>query len=401
MINLIVKKVIKSMVFELTEQQKHALQKTKLWWKTPYKQVWEISGAAGTGKTTIVYHLIDEIGLSHDNVLFMAYVGKATLALARKGNFAQTIHSTIYDIVETSDLDSNGHPILIDGRPKTHIEFVKKPHLPNHIKLLVVDEAAMVSEKIARDIMSFNIPIIALGDNNQLDPVFGEPFFLKHPDVILTEPMRQSLDSPILYLANRAMCGEYIKKGKYGNCYIIDKDMITDDMLIDADTVICGRNITRNKINQYVRYDILKYKNAYPSIGEKLICRQNNWKLCLDDNIFLINGMTGFMENIYLETYNGRSINIDFRPDFMSNESFKNIPIDYKHIISPIESADSKKRTFYNKFEYAYAISIHLSQGSEWDNVFIFNEAYGTAEYRKKALYTAITRAKKQLILAL
>lgn len=390
------------MAFELTEQQKSALKKTKEWWNKPYKQVWEISGAAGTGKTTIVYHLIDEIGLAHDNVLFMAYVGKATLALARKGNFAQTIHSTIYDITEVVDLDSNGHPLLIEGRPRTHIEFIRKSHLPSNIKLLVVDEAVMVSEKIAMDIMSFNIPIIALGDTNQLDPVFGEPYFLKHPDVVLTEPMRQSLDSPILYLANKAMNGEYIKKGKYGNCYVIDKEMITDDMLIDADTVICGRNITRNKINQYVRYDVLKYKHEHPAIGEKLICRQNNWKLCIGDNIFLINGMVGFMDNIYMESYNkGRSINIDFRPDFLTDDSFKNIPMDYKHIVSPVESSDGKKRSFYNKFEYAYAISIHLSQGSEWDNVFIYNESYGTAEYRKKALYTAITRAKKQLILAL
>lgn len=388
------------MQFELTEQQKQALKKTKEWWKNPYKRVWEISGAAGTGKTTIVYHLIEEIGLSHNEVLFMAYIGKATLALARKGNFAQTIHSTIYDLVEVPERDSNGRPILIEGRPKTTISFVKKQKLPSNIKLLVVDEALMVSEGIALDILSFGIPVIALGDRNQLDPVFGAPYFLKKPDITLTEPMRQSLDSPILYLANKAMRGEYIKKGKYDNCYVIDKEMLNDNMLIDADCVLCGRNTTRDKINQHVRYDVFKHKTAYPSIGEKLICRQNNWKLCLDDNIFLINGMVGFMDNIYLETYNGRSVNIDFRPDFLTNSAFKNISIDYRHLTERLDTT-SKKRSFYNKFEYAYAISIHLAQGSEWDNVLIYNESYGTVEYRKKSLYTAITRAKKQLILAL
>ena len=60
------------MDFELTEQQKLALKRTKEWWTNRTKNVWEISGAAGTGKTTIVYHVVDEIGLSHDDVLFMA-----------------------------------------------------------------------------------------------------------------------------------------------------------------------------------------------------------------------------------------------------------------------------------------------------------------------------------------
>lgn len=389
------------MAFELTEQQKDALKKTKEWWITLPKQVWEISGAAGTGKTTIVYHLINEIGLAHNEVLFMAYIGKATLALARKGNFAQTIHSTIYDIVDSVERDSHGRPILNEDGSKATSIFVKKPSLPSYIKLLVVDEALMVSEKIALDILSYGIPVIALGDRNQLDPVFGEPYFLKRPDITLTEPMRQSLDSPILYLATKAMRGEYIKKGKYGNCYVIDKEMVTDDMVLGADAVICGRNVTRDKINRHIRYDVKRYKTEYPVVGEKLICRQNNWKLCLNDNIYLINGMVGYMENLYLESYNGRSINIDFRPDFLEDEMFKNIQVDYRHLTEKLGSVENKKRSFYNKFEYAYAISVHLSQGSEWDNVLVYNESYGTAEYRRKSLYTAITRAKKQLILAL
>lgn len=389
------------MGFELTEQQKDALIRTKNWWLKRDKPVWEISGAAGTGKTTIVYHLIKEIGLLHNEVLFVAYVGKATLALSRKGNLAKTIHSAIYDMVDIPELDANGKPILVEGRPRTTITFMKKDRLPSQIKLIVVDEAAMVSEKMAFDILSYGIPVIALGDRNQLDPVFGTPYFLRKPDVILTEPMRQSLDSPILYLAGKAMRGEYIKKGQYGNCYVIDKEMITDDMVLGADCVICGRNTTRDKINRHIRHDVMKYKTEYPVIGEKLICRQNNWKLKIDDNIFLINGMVGYMENIYLESYNGRSIEIDFRPDFMEDEMFTRVEMDYRHITEKLGSLYTKTRSYYNKFEYAYAISTHLSQGSEWDNVLVYDEACGTADYRKKSLYTAITRAKKQLILAI
>ena len=70
---------------QLNRGQETALQNLLQWWRHRTKQVFEISGAAGTGKTTIVRELIDSLGLSNDQVLFMAYIGKATLALSRTG----------------------------------------------------------------------------------------------------------------------------------------------------------------------------------------------------------------------------------------------------------------------------------------------------------------------------
>ena len=46
----------------------------------------------------------------------------------------------------------------------------------------------MVPSKMAIDILSFGVPVITLGDRNQLDPIFGEPYFLAKPDIELTEP---------------------------------------------------------------------------------------------------------------------------------------------------------------------------------------------------------------------
>jgi len=386
---------------ELTTQQEEALNKAKRWWKTRNKQIFEISGAAGTGKSTIVYFMIDALNISHDDVLFVAFVGKAALALARKGNNAKTIHSAIYDAVEIPKLDENGNFIIINNKVMTTIEFVKKDKLPDNIKLIVVDEAAMVSEKIALDLLSFNIPIIALGDNNQLDPVFGNRFFLNNPDAELTEPMRQSLDSPIVYLSQRAMKGKIIKYGKYGDkCYVIDKSMITDNMLINSDVVICNKNKTRHELNNHIRHDILKINSEVPKIGEKLICTQNNWNRSLDENIYLINGMIGFVENVYLDTYNGRSLTIDFRPEFIEDRYFKKVKIDFSNLNADYTEKVSK-RSFYDKFEYGYAVTTHKMQGSEADKVFIYSEPYGTADFQRKILYTAITRAKKFLILAL
>ena len=386
---------------EFTDEQEEAIRKAKRWWRTQDKQVFEISGCAGSGKSTIVYYLIEELGLDHNDVLFVAYVGKAALVLAQKGNNAKTIHSAIYDAVEVPKYDENGKPIVVNNRTVTTIEFVKKTKLYGNIKLIVVDEAGMVPEKLALDLLSFDIPIIALGDNNQLDPVFGERFFLVKPDATLTTPMRQALDSPIIYLAQRAMHGKPIKIGKYGNnCYVIDKSMITDNMLIKSDVVICSKNKTRAELNNYIRHNIMKIESESPKIGEKLMCTQNNWTRSICDDIYLINGMTGFVKNVYLDTYNGRSLTIDFQPDFIKDDYFKKVKIDYANLIAKPEDRINK-RSFYDKFEYGYAATAHKVQGSEFDKVFIYDEPYGTADFRCKVRYTEITRAKKFLIMAI
>jgi ATP-dependent exoDNAse (exonuclease V) alpha subunit len=384
----------------LTNQQQDAVDRAKKWWKKRDKQTFEISGIAGAGKSTVVHILVEEFGLKSHEVLFVAYVGKAALVLTQKGNNAKTIHSAIYNPTQVPKLDENGNYIIVNNRPLMTVEFIKKESLPDDIKLIVVDEGGMVPEKLAIDILSFGIPVIVLGDNNQLDPVFGERFFLNHPDAELTEPMRQALDSPIIYLAQRAMNGKPIKTGKYGNkCYVIEKDMITDNMLVNSDVVICNRNKTREWLNNHIRQDILKIDSEIPKVGEKLMCTQNNWTRSICDDIYLINGMLGYAENVYLDTYNGRTLTIDFRPEFLKFDYFKKVKIDYQNLIAGVDMRNGK-RSFYDKFEYGYAVTTWKMQGSEADKVFIYDEPYGTADFRRKVLYTAITRAKEFLIIA-
>lgn len=391
-------------IFIPNAQQSEGLSKAKYWYKNRYKQCFEISGIAGSGKTTLVYHIIQELGLSMENVVFVAFIGKAALALARKGTPATTIHHLIYDVIEVPKVDESGK-IVIDkstNRPVTISRFVKKDRLPSKIKLIVVDEGAMVSAAIAKDLMSFGIPMIILGDRNQLPPVMGQPVFLKHPDVQLTEPMRQSLDSPIIYLAQKAMRGEPIQYGKYSDdVFVIPREKITDKMLINSDVTICHKNSTRDELNTRVRYEILHRRFDRPVVGDKIICRQNNWSISLNNEIYLINGLIGYVERIDLESYNKYSIKIDFRPEFLTYDMFHNLDIDYKYICASYEEKMNMKRSYYNKFEYAYAITCHLSQGSEYNSVLVYNEPIYDKEFYKKWLYTAITRSSKRLILAL
>lgn len=353
-----------------------------------------------THNTTLINYIINEFGLNDSDVLFVAYTGKASLQITLKGNSARTIHSAIYNRIEVPVMD-NGKPVKSNGRQVYRFEFVKKEQLDYNYKLIVIDEAAMVPTNIAEDIKSFNIPIIALGDRNQLPPVFGSSYFLTKPDIHLTEVMRQAEDSPIIKLGQYATNGRHISTGDYGDSKVIYRSQLTDDMLIDADIILCGKNMTRESLNKYIRTNILQRTQEYPCVGDKLLCKQNNWQEFICNDIYLVNGMIGYCENIYLDTYNAKSMEIDFMPEFVDTEYFKRLQIDINHLINPTGLLTANKRSYFNKFEYGYAITTHAAQGSQYNNVLILDEVLGGDWFHRKWLYTAITRASEKLTLVI
>ena len=232
------------MNIELNNEQIYAVYDLENWWNKSSKQLFQISGAAGTGKTTLVRYLIERLGLNYDQVLFLAYMGKAASQLSRNGLPAQTIHSAIYDYIKIPDIDENGKIIINPktNRPKMVSKFIKKDRIKKGVKLIVVDEASMVSQEIAEDLMSFGIPIITLGDLNQLPPVYGSAFFLQEPDIILKQIMRQAEGDPIVWLSQEILAGRELKFGVYGNSAVIPKRDITEFQFKESDTILTGTN---------------------------------------------------------------------------------------------------------------------------------------------------------------
>lgn len=379
---------------KLNEQQAQAIEALRKWWYNGNKQVFQISGAAGTGKTTLIRYLINEIKLEHDEVLFTAFVGKATLAMTRNGLNAKTLHSAICYCKDEPVLDENGNVVTEYNRRVTKRVFTRRKKIDPRIRLIVVDEGSMVPAKMADWLLKFKVPIIVLGDLNQLPPVIGDSFFLKEPDVVLTQIMRQSSESPIPYFAqnvlqNGTKClSPGLQIGDKIN--VLSKADITPELLKDYDVIICGTNKTRNNLNTYIRERIYGRTQDYPVIGDKLICRENDWTFSVDD-VYLINGLIGYVTDIDLESISDYTMKIDFKPEFMDNE-FKNVTLD--RIYMGLSPNDKRfYRSNYHKFEYGYAITCHLSQGSQYNRVLVFNESFGTAEERRKWLYTAVTRA--------
>lgn len=399
---------------ELNKMQGVASKEFQKWYKNPKirKRPWfEISGPAGSGKTTVVKHIIEALGISDDDVIFMAYVGKAALALRLSGVNGRTIHSVVYDIIEIPKRDLDGNYVYDDnGKKIIETRFIKKDKLPDNIKLLVVDEGGMVATDIGNDILSFKIPTLVLGDLNQLPPVFGHSLFLHKPDVILNEIMRQKKDSPIIYLSQLAIHGMLINHTTYGNdVKVIRKDQLTDNMLGDADLIICATNNTRDEINWFVRKNIYEITEPFVVTGDKLICRKNCWDTILGDksigtDIALVNGMIGnVVKTDKNNTKRNMNMKIDFKPEFSKN-CFKNVPINSNYVLSPYGERVRVNPKFvpYIVFEFGYCSTCHLAQGSQYENIVVYvDTTFSTSEYFRKWLYTAITRAKTKLTLVL
>ena len=388
------------MSIELNSDQVHALYSIENWWNNLNHQIFGLSGSPGTGKTSLVNYFIDKIGLEINEAAYLCYSGKGAVQLARKGLPAQTIHSLIYEYKKVLDKDENGKiQFTSKDKPKMKYVFKKKDTLPNNLKLLIVDEASMVNRQMAEDLLSYGLPVIALGDLNQLPPVMGNPYFLVKPNYVLTKIMRQEENNPIVYISQKILNNEKLEYGVYGKSSIQSKSNLNDYVLLNSDIILTNTNKLKNKVNKTIRENLLNLKRLdMPNIGEKLICVKNNWHRAINNSIYLINGMTGYVDYVDISTFNGKGLDIDFRPDFLKKK-YKNVTLDYNHLFS--ENPEKEVFDKYNQkdqFEFGYCITTHKSQGSEWDNVCYLDERGGWDNIMyKKLIYTAVTRAIKSI----
>ncbi|MDY6957567.1 MAG: AAA family ATPase [Halobacteriota archaeon] len=360
---------------KLTNDQQKALKAANRWWETDDSPTFVIAGAAGTGKTTLINIIIEEIGISNMRVAFAAYTGKAATVMAQKGMRATTIHRLIY----WTKFD-NGHYIhKLKSRGEIDAE------------LIVIDEISMVPRKMMDQILSFGIPVIGVGDDNQLPPVKGgSQDLLRRPDAYLDEITRQAKESPIIRLSQDIIHGNQISyENEPGLTFVNSMPM---GMLARHDQVICGYNKTRARINSMFKTGI----PGVPDPGDKLICVQNKWTETIKDDdgndCDLVNGLTGTVSNV-----SGMGAMIGFQPMHIETESFENLILDH-HTLRNSASPKADKNMHKAFFNYGYCITCHKSQGSEFDSVFLVPEAIGNTPLdRRRWLYTAITRASKQL----
>jgi exodeoxyribonuclease-5 len=279
-------------------------------------------------------------------------------------------------------------------------------------------------------LLSHGVHVIALGDPGQLPPIDGESELLKHPHVFLDEVVRQAQDSEIIRLSMDIREGISLKPYKGKEVVIISKDQLNDFYYSGADQIIAAKNITRNDINWRCRK--IKFGNdvpRYPIDGEKAICLKNYWNVLsnsvstlnlndvdiwdleetfdgiTDGGDPLINGMIGELSNIKF-THNVSKYGDIMEADFSIGDKnkFSKLFMDYKLFAESQQTINSDNWKEFRGmakpmlFDYAYCITCHKSQGSEFDKVLVFNEYMKSTDH-KRWLYTAATRAKKKLII--
>ena len=405
------------MDIELNKEQILTKEKFSYWYKHPEsrKRPWyEISGPAGSGKTTLVKIIMNELGIDMKNVIFCAYTGKAALQLRLSGVPGRTIHSMVYDLTIENVRDEKGYTVYENGKPKTRMKFEKRERLEANIQLIVVDEGGMVEEHMADDLLTFGIPVLVLGDLHQLPPVFGKPKFLTHPDSILTKAMRQKEGSPIIYLSQLAIAHAPIYYGFFGarnEAKVIRKDDFMRDfelaknILAWSDMTICGTNIMRDQINRFVRKNIQHIESNTVAVGDTLICRQNKWDIMLGgqySDIALVNGLVGTCTRVNKDPRQKNApVEIDFQPEFIHDDQFTDIPLNHKYLFSPYQERKAMNGMMSASvlYEFGSAITCHLSQGSQAQKVVVIVERWGESASFYSWLYTAITRARSELIL--
>lgn len=351
-----------------------------------------INGPAGSGKSSLVRFIIDALNISEDKVVYIAYTGKASLVLRNKGcTNAITAHKLLYHAKE---------------KPDGTYEFIPKSCLDYNYKIIVLDECSMLPEEMWQLLLSHKIHVLALGDSEQLPPVSGNSTILDNPHVVLNEVVRQALDSPIIRLSVDIREGKCLEYGGPKECRVIPSNKVSDKLLIGAEQILCGKNITRHCLNERLRR--IKFGEQYvnqPLNGDKIICLKNDWSTLGSNEEPIVNGMIGNIDNIRLKEH-GRLYKPEMTADFISdnNGMYKDLHMDYK-IFTDKETTVNKdnwimfpKNARAHEFDYAYAVTVHKFQGSEAERVVVYDEWLGDVEFHRKWLYTAITRSRRMLV---
>lgn len=410
---------------KLTSDQEDAETLIEEWFYHLTTQIFVLCGYAGTGKTFLVNHVVKKLGLvAGESAVFVAPTGKAASVLIRGGTPAGTVHSLIYTREEDIEVNEDGEVVS-----ERFLRFSRREKIDGKIKLIVVDETSMVADDMLKDLLSYGVKCLFCGDPAQLPPVSGSNSLLSMPCATLTQIVRQEEENPIVQLAQMARAGKFIPYGTYGTqAEVIPRRQLDrasrERLFMQANQIIVGTNRTRAAINREMRAFLGIDPNAVlPTDGEKIICTLNDWSKPLDEagNFHLVNGIIGTCSHVR-EQEDGLG-QLDFQADFLENK-LCDLPFDtgvfytgqYAHGYGDkayllqngmlvhesnfelLRRQKVRREDTVCRFEFAYAVTCHKAQGSEYEFVIVVDES-GCFEDSRRWLYTAITRAKKRLLI--
>lgn len=349
-----------------------------------------ITGGPGTGKTTILKGILDlykvlsssdKIRLN-EQIALLAPTGRASKRMSEVTNFeASTIHRFLKWNKDTNRFQINEYN-------KSSVSFV------------IIDEASMIDTMLLANLLKglkSSCHIIFVGDANQLPSVAAGDVLndmiesKELPVYALKNWHRQGTDSKIIPFAHK------INEG------ILDRELLNSGS--DLEFIPCKDNeiieVIGNVCKDYNSYDlqvlapIYKNRNGIYAINDHL---QKLWnpkspskkEIEGNEGIYREKDKVIQLSNMKDESVFNGDIGIIDRIKLLGN---KELYIDYDGNLVKYT------KSMLQNFTLGYAISIHKSQGSEFDTVLIpFTFDYRKMLYRK-LIYTGVTRCKKKLIL--
>lgn len=204
---------------------------------------------------------------------------------------------------------------------------------------------------------------------------------------------RKAAESPIIWLATQIRTGTTkFDEMQTDGLIVTGRKHLDPHAVIHANMVIVGRNDTRQRYNDRLR-ELAGHKKSTPDKGEPLICLRND-KLVKIFNGDILRVQESRLHktkvNLLLDDPDSdrRAFKVQVRKEFFQDEAAA-LKLPYSELRGT------------QHFTYGYAITCHKSQGSQWDNVCVFDESSVFRDDRARWLYTAVTRAAEHLTLVI
>lgn len=449
---------LKKLGFTPTDNQREVVSLLESFLFSNHNRLFVLKGYAGTGKTTMMSALIKTLPTFHLYSVLLAPTGRAAKVLSRYSNKkAFTIHKRIYF---SHHEDSSFSFRLKENRSKDTIFIIDESSMIGTDNNMF--QRNLLDDLMQYIFSGDGCKAIFIGDTAQLPPVGQElsnaldtEYLNSHFNVStlsfqLTQVVRQALESGILKNASNLRYRLYkenfslpiLKTSELKDVVSISSTDFEEYLRTaykeygeDEVIVIAKSNYQANSLNNLIRYRLLERETLLEA-GDRLMVVKNNYFWLEDDSamgfiangdIFRINRVISFEDRfgfnfanvaisfddyenavelevkILLNTLNIEKASLDKEKELELYENVFQYYYKQEH-----NKVNAKRKTLNDEYfnalqvKFASCLTCHKSQGGGWDAVFVFQSYLQEDSLNKEYfrwLYTAITRAKKQLYL--
>ena len=316
-------------------------------------------------------------------------------------------------------------------RVEGHLKFTPRAFAGGYRDLVILDEASMVTEDQVNEIRGFGLPVLLVGDHGQLPPVKGalSPWMLS-PDLVLEENFRQAEESGIVAAALEARATGRAPAGKHGNGVLVGNGKANPELFNALlphrlppgpdSGIITWTNRSRADVNGRIHAAMALERGFEPSTvlipGDRVVSLGNFEAAVVKPQdggivagkyklggavVQLFNGQLGTV----LEVLNERSKVVDAvieldspdssTPPEMRQKVLRRLDRQQFGLDRPLRPDERARGAA--AFDYAYALTCHKAQGSEFEKVAVLGQGPSGPD-RSRWLYTAMTRAKDKLL---